>query len=69
MLNIGIALIVVICIIALFIGWRLINYMKTLNEKIISLWTNGYNLKYIANKLDVDVQYVEEVISNTIYKM
>jgi len=41
--------------------------MKTLNEKIISLYTNGYNYKYIANTLNCDVDYVESVIDRVIY--
>jgi hypothetical protein len=67
MLNFGIALLIVICVLSIYAGIRIYIYMKTLDEKIISLYTNGYNLKYIANKLNCDVDYVESVIDRVIY--
>jgi len=49
-----------------YLGKCISDKMKT-DEKIISLWTNGRSIEYIANKLDLDYEYVDQLISAVIY--
>jgi len=66
MLPIPIFLLIVISLFAGYLGKVIIDKM-TLEQKIISLWKNGYSSRYVANKLDISVEQVEEVINRIIY--
>ena len=40
---------------------------KTLTDKIISLWLNGYSPERIANRLDCTIDYVNQTVDREIY--
>jgi hypothetical protein len=40
---------------------------KSLTDKIISLWFNGYSIDRIANRIDCTIQLVNQTVEREIY--
>ena len=67
MLPIPYFIIIVIIILTLYAGITMKRQNEIIDKKIKSLWLNGYNNGYIANKLGVTVDRVKSVISRDIF--
>jgi hypothetical protein len=64
MLSISIAILSVICALAVYAAMVLVKQKQLRDRLIRSLWTKGYSKGYIANAVGVTRKKVTEVLSN-----